>query len=336
MKQAVVTGASGFIGRALTKRLLAEGWTVYAVVRDRSRFGPQERLHVIEAEMADYERLDTLCSERDFDVFFHLAWDGTFGESFKDYHRQMKNASYAGDALLAAVRLGAKRFVLASTIVGLEAKHYMLSDGGRPRVSCIYGTAKAAGEMLCKILAYQNGMTYNTAVLASVYGDGDRSGMIQNVLIRALQRGESPRLVSGGNLYDWIYVEDVAAGLTAVAERGEPDKAYYVGHRQLRTFEELVTRTRDIVAPGVELTFGTLEDTTVTDWSLIDREALYRDTGFECTADFDESIQKTARWLAGEENMKHRRENRMGGVTPSSIYIVPFHPVHAAAGGIAA
>ena len=311
MKKVVVTGAGGFIGRALTKHLLAEGWTVYAVVRDASRIEAQDGLYVIEAAMADYDRLDSLTQERDFDAFFHLAWDGTFGESFRDYYRQMKNAAYAGDALLAAVRLGAERFVLASTIVGLEAKHYMLSDGGKPRVSCIYGTAKAAGEMLCKTLAYQNGIAFNTAVLASVYGDGDRSGMIQNVLICALQKGECPKLVSGGNLYDWIYVEDVAAGLTAVAERGKPDKTYYIGHRQLQTFEELVTRTRDIVAPEVELTFGTLEDTTAMDWTLIDRDALYRDTGFVCTADFEESIRKTARWLAREGNMTEHKMQKL-------------------------
>ena len=284
MRRAVVTGASGFIGRALTERLLAEGWTVYAVVRDASRLPGGQGLHVIEAAMAEYGRLDTLCQERGFDAFFHLAWDGTFGESFRDYHRQMKNAAYAGDALQAAVRLGAKRFIYVGTIVELEAKHYMVTDGGEPRVSCIYGTAKAAGEMLCR-------------------------------------RGECPKLVSGENLYDWIYVGDVAAALTAIADRGKGNTTYYVGHRQLQTFEELVSRTRDIVAPGVELRFGTLEDRTATDWTLIDRGALYRDTGFECTADVAESVRKTARWLAqeDEEAMEKRvKTTDVRGVTPSS------------------
>ena len=311
MRRAVVTGASGFIGRALTKRLLAEGWQVYAVVRSPEAMAdlPGEGLTVIKAELGEYDLLSERIGARGFDVFFHLAWEGTFGDSFRDYHRQMKNAAFAGDALMAAVELKAARFILAETIVELEAKHYMMQDGGQPRVSCIYGTAKAAASMVCRTLAYQNGMAFNGAVLASVYGDGDRSGMIQNVLIRALQRGESPKLVSGENLYDWIYVDDVARALIAIAEKGRPDKTYYVGHRELQTFESLVSRTRDIVAPEAELTFGTLEDKTVTDYSLIDREALYRDTGFECRADFAESIQKTAAWLLKED--KKMRKNKM-------------------------
>lgn len=299
MRKAVVTGASGFIGKALTKRLLTLGYLVYAVVRNPDKLTDiaQEHLHIIQADLTEFSRLDSLIDERNFDIFFHLAWDGTFGESFRDYHRQMKNAACSGDALIAATRLEAKRFLFVGTIVELEAKHHMLSDGGEPRISCIYGTAKSAAEMLCRTLAYQNDIPFNSAILASVYGEGDHSKMIQNVLISALQRGESPKLVSGENLYDWIYVDDVVLALIAIVEQGEANKRYYVGHQRLQSFEYLVSHTRDIVAPDVSLTFGTLQDKTVTDYSLIDRGALYKDTDFQCQADFDESIRRTAAWL---------------------------------------
>lgn len=299
MKKAVVTGASGFIGKALTQRLLEAGCQVCAVVRDTAKLAdlPQDRLEIVQAELSEYTVLHEYIADRDFDVFFHLAWDGTFGDSFRDYHQQMDNAAYAGDALMAAVRLEAKRFLFVGTVVELEAKHYMLSDGGEARISCIYGAAKAAAGIVCRTLAYQNGISYNGAVLASVYGEGDRSQMIQNVLISALQRGKSPKLIKGENLYDWVYIDDVVSALIAIAERGQKNKTYYVGHRELQTFQSLVTRTRDVVAPEVPLFFGTLQDRTVTDYSLTDRDALYRDTGFECTADFEESIQRTAAWL---------------------------------------
>ena len=94
-------------------------------------------------------------------------------------------------------------------------------------------------------------------------------------------------------------------------EKGTPERTYYVGHRELQTFEYLVSRTRDIVAPEAPLTFGTLEDKTVTDWSLIDREALYNDTGFVCKADFDESIRKTAAWLLKEDARMNEMARKM-------------------------
>lgn len=184
--------------------------------------------------------------------------------------------------------------------------------------------------MLCKTLAYQNGIDFNTAILASVYGEGDRSQMIQNVLIRALQRGESPKLASGENLYDWIYVEDVVSALIAACEQGKANKTYYVGHQELQTFEYLVTHTRDIVAPDVPLKFGTLQDKTVTDYTLIDREALYQDTGFVCRADFETSIQNTSKWLIKNgKGINMTKKNKIGeneGVNSSPVFIFMLFP----------
>lgn len=299
MKNAIVTGANGFIGRALLKKLLAEGYSVWAVVRTPQKLADMKHacLTVVAADGAEYGGLDRLVQNKGFDVLFHLAWDGVSPESHQDFQRQMNNVSYAAELLKAAKRMGVRRYILVSSIVSLEAKHYMLVDGGEPRIATIYGTAKAAAENVCKTLAYQNGLEFNTAVLANAYGEGDRSNMVQNTLIRMMQRGEEPKLADGGSLYDWIYVDDVAAGLLAVCERGIPGKAYYVGHRKLQRFEDLVSQTRDIMAPGMTLTFGTFKSKTAFDWTLIDREALYRDTGFECHEDFGESIRKTAAWL---------------------------------------
>lgn len=311
MKRAIITGASGFVGSALLKKLLAEGYSVWAVVRTPKKLTGMEceSLKVIKADKSEYGSLDQLIPDRGFDVLFHLAWEGVSSESYKDYSQQLDNAARAADLLGASVRLGVRRFVLISSIVSLEAKHYMLVNGGSPRMANVYGAAKAAAEVICKTLAYQQGIAFNVAVLASAYGKGDRSHMVQNVLIRALRRGECPKLVSGENLYDWVYVDDVASALITIAEKGAPNKTYYVGHRELQTFASLVSRTRDIVAPGVELIFGTMEDKTVMDWSMVDRTALYNDTGFICRADFDESIQRTAKWLLEEDN---RMDNESG------------------------
>lgn len=303
MKKVIVTGASGFIGKALVKRLLSEGYQVCVVVRDSNKMNDikNDNLRIVQTALNEYRNLKEQIHDDSYDVFFHLAWDGTYGESFGDYHRQLNNAAYAVDALMSAIDLSCQRFVLIGTVVQLETKHYAVVDDCEPRISCIYGAAKDAAEMVCKTLAFQNKIAFNTAILASVYGEGDQSNMIQNVLIRALLKGESPKLVSGNNLYDWIYVDDVVSALIDIAEKGAENRTYYVGHRELQTFQELVRQTRNIIAPNVELIFGESKDKSVIDYSLVDREALFRDTGFECKADFKKSILKTAQWLREQE-----------------------------------
>ena len=54
---------------------------------------------------------------------------------------------------------------------------------------------------------------------------------------------------------------------------------------------------RDIIAPGVELKFGEYKDNQCIDYSKIDLDALYNDTGFECKADFTETMMRTAKWV---------------------------------------
>lgn len=238
---------------------------------------------------------------------FHLAWDGTWGAPFKDYERQLKNAKYACDMSVEAAKLGCRRFVLAGTIVQLETLTYMLSDEGKPQYSCIYGTAKNTAAMLCRIEAEQRGMGWNTAILSSVYGEGDTSQMIENVLIKSFLSGARPRLVVGENNYDCTYVDDVAEGLIAIAERGRVNKTYYVGHRRLRTFRDIVCEIRDALAPGMELRFGEYPGTAPIDYSLIDVDALYRDTGFEPKISLNEGMARTAAWMkANNANIEER------------------------------
>ena len=54
---------------------------------------------------------------------------------------------------------------------------------------------------------------------------------------------------------------------------------------------------RDIIAPGVELKFGEYKDNQCIDYSKIDLDALYNDTGFECKANFEDTMKITSQWV---------------------------------------
>lgn len=300
MKRVIVTGASGFIGRQLLRHLLEANVEIWAIVPDPESLEDiqDDRLHIVKADFSRFDRLEEMIVERDFDVCFHLAWAGTWGKPFADYALQLNNAKAACDMIIQAAKLKCMRFILIGTIVQLEAMKYMLSDEGNPRISCTYGTAKNTAAMLCRIQAAQLGIGWNLAILSSVYGVGDRSGMIENVLIKSFMSGVRPKLVTGENNYDCTYVDDIVAGLMAIAERGKMNRTYYVGHRYLQTFRDIVCEIRDVLAPDMELTFGDYPDTTPIDYSLININALYEDTGYEPAVPLSEGVKRTAAWLS--------------------------------------
>lgn len=302
MKTAIVTGATGFIGGALTKRLLGEGVRVYAVGRDRQKL---ERLCAgggaipVQAEFGQYAALDRLIgTEADVDVFYHCAFAGGFGgQAVRDYALQPDNAKQSCAAVEGALRMGAKRFVLASTVNTVEIRSFMEREDFFPRYTCVYSTGKLAAELMGKTLARNGGMEYSAARIAMPYGEGNPAGTLPNVVMKQLCAGVRPKLIEGSGLYDLVYIDDVSGGLYAIGEAGAANRDYYIGHRRLDTFRRWIMRMRDVLAPGMELVFGEYPDAPALDYSLIDLDALYRDTGFACEADFDESIQKTAKWL---------------------------------------
>jgi dTDP-glucose 4,6-dehydratase len=300
MKKVIITGASGFIGKALTERLLKEGSTVYAVVRNKSKIKDLEKygsLVTIEAEFADYSNLPELVKEKDIDVFYHFGWEGVFGDAFMDYELQLCNAKTACDAVMAAINLKCRKFVLAGTINEYEVKKYLNMDSFEPRYTCIYATCKLASEMICKTLAYNLGIEYNAGLIAMAYGEGNRSRMLPNVIIKKFLNNEAPKLVEGNNKYDLIYIDDIVEAFISIGEKGVNQKSYYVGHRGLKTFREIVTEVKNIINTDMNLVFGEYRDNLDMDYSMIDTDALYNDTGFECKADLRESILKTAEWV---------------------------------------
>lgn len=300
MKKVIITGASGFIGKALAERLLKEGSTVYAVVRNKSGIKDLEKyssLVTIQAEFIDYSNLPELVKEKDIDVFYHFGWEGVFGDAFMDYELQLCNSKTACDAVMAAINLKCRKFVFAGTINEYEVKKYLNMDNFEPRYTCIYATCKLASEMICKTLAYNLGIEYNAGLIAMAYGEGNRSRMLPNVIIKKFLNNEAPKLVEGNNKYDLIYIDDIVEAFISIGEKGVNQKSYYVGHRELKTFREIVTDVKNIINPDMNLVFGEYRDNLDMDYSVIDTDALHNDTGFECKADLRESILKTAEWV---------------------------------------
>ncbi len=295
MKKAIVTGANGFVGGNLVDYLVEQGVEVYAIVRKKIKEDIEGKLHYIECDLKDVLSLDELLPQ-DIDCFFHLAWEGTYTNTYSDYALQAKNIVYCGDAVMLAKKIGCKKFIMTSTIAALEAMTCVVNGDAKFRYHHLYGGVKCAAEIACKTLAMQHGIEMNTVYLASIYGEGDKSKRIYNILVHNLSEGKESSFVVGEYLADWLYVKECVKGYFAVAEKGISGKSYYLGHRKLKPFKEWVTEARDIINPNVALYFGAYGADPEVDYSLVDLDALYRDTGFEAKEDFREAILNTAEW----------------------------------------
>ena len=301
MKKAIVTGAGGFIGGALTELLLSKGITVYGVdISEKAleRHTGKENFIPVIADFTKYEHLHKMIQD-DIDVFYHFARQGGYGSAFKDYRLQLNNSIADCDAISAAIRIGCKKFVFAGTVNEYEMNTYIDADYFEPRYTYVYSAVKQVSEAICKTIAHNNGIEYFAGRIAMAYGEGFKSlTSLPNVIITNLLTNTPCKLIEGKNLYDMIYIDDIVRAFYAIGENGVNMKSYYVGHRKIGTFREIIEQIAKVLNPSCPLLFGEYPDSpSGVDYKNIDTEALYRDTGFECQADFRESILKTAKWL---------------------------------------
>lgn len=299
MKSAIVTGANGFIGKAVCKVLLEKGVKTYAIVRNRDSMSEMlqyDKLVVVEADFSTYDLLPQKITEP-IDVFYHFSWEGASGSILSDYTQQIKNIQYTCDTLSVANKIGCRKFILAGTINELELMQFFQAEQQVPRPACIYGIAKLSCDLMCKTIAADLGIQYNTAIIGSCFGPGDKSKRIHNVFISSMMHGIHPKLVAATNMHDWIYIDDVADMFYAIGCKSINMKNYYIGHNQLRVLKDILLEVRDILNPEMDITFGQISAPFLIDYSLVDINSVYEDTDYRCKSDFRECILKTAEWV---------------------------------------
>lgn len=300
MKKVLVTGANGFLGNYVVHQLVNMNIETWAVVRNTNEAVTcfsDIHINVVYCNLNEILSLSEKIEDREFDCFIHLAWAGSSGDGKALYSMQLDNAKACADAALVASELGCKRFVGIGSITEKMFVPYIQKDGSRPEISSCYAVSKMTAHCLSKCVCVNRGIDFVWGYVSNVYGIGDYSRNIINILIENYYMGQSPSLTTGIQKADFIYVSDVAQAIVALAKRGRIFSSYYIGYGSPKPFKYYVQAIRNIVNPAVETGLGKKEfKGQKINFEEIDITKLYRDTGFIPQISFEEGIQKTFEW----------------------------------------
>ena len=250
---ALVTGASGFIGRRLVARLLSEGLHVSAVVRSSSVL-PAEwhgRVRVVACDDFSDGNLRRLV-DMPVDMVFHLAAYGV-----KPDHRDAGEMLRINVALPAALaRLCGEwraRMVMAGTFSEYRnpASRNLVTEDSPLQMRKLYGSSKAAGGLMASAAAHNGGTGFRLLRLFKVYGAGEAPHRLLPALVTGLSKRERVAISAGTQVLDFVHVDDVIeAMLRADAHACEKggiatwNVATGCGH-SVREFAESVARAME-------------------------------------------------------------------------------------------
>jgi nucleoside-diphosphate-sugar epimerase len=241
----LITGASGFIGGALSRQLLDGGHDVLALVR-RPGTAPAGTAAVV-ADLGDGAALARTLEQAQPECVFHLAAEIASQRS----EAKLRAVNVDGtrrllQACTALARNGESgpRFVFCSTVVTGDADGAQLSEETPLPVQTPYGRSKQEGERM----ALDSGLPAVVVRPSHVYGPG---GWYAHELIpRLRQPGRLAVIGRGENLWDVVHVDDVASALCLAAERAQPGSVYHVADDEPITFYEFMSLTAAALGVG--------------------------------------------------------------------------------------
>ncbi|MFC4950346.1 NAD-dependent epimerase/dehydratase family protein [Pseudonocardia sp. GCM10023141] len=298
----LLTGATGYLGRALLERLLADGREVRAVVRSASRGETLPAgVDVAVADLADRDGLHR--AARGCTGVLHVA--GSVGSNPAE--TRAINVEGTRSVLAAAVAAEVSRFVFTSSsaavidFTGLVTEH----PTGTPALTDPYSASKAEAERLV-LDAAADGLGATIVNPVSIYGPSPMGPSSYNSLFLAAARGAVTQVVDAP--VGWVLAADAADGHVLALEHGVPGERYVLcGEvatfgRMLHTFADLVGGSRVALrAPGSALgpdadtyarrseVYGKLPPVRIDD-------AGARALGFTPTG-VDAGLAQTARWV---------------------------------------
>ena len=253
--KALVTGATGFVGAAVARALLREGWEVQALARKGSdrRNVQQLPLMVVEGNLNDRSSLDRALEG--CDALFHVAADYRLG-AFNPQELYKTNVEGTRSILEASRQAGVRRVVYTSSVacVGIP------KDGTPGNEDTPVGVADMIGHYKrSKFLAEQVALEAPQVVIvnpSTPIGPGDIKPTPTGQMVLDAAAGRMPAYVDTG--LNVVHVDDVASGHLLAFHKGRPGERYILGGEDL-TLREILVEIAGIVGrkpPTVRLPTG--------------------------------------------------------------------------------
>ena len=326
-----VTGGAGFIGSAVCRHFVIDRGDE-VVVLDKLTYAANPaslaaledspQYHFEKVDVCDAPTIARLFQRYEPDGVLHLAAESHVDRSISDSRAFLDTNVLGTFTLLEASRaylagLGKSkadrfRFLHVSTdeVFGSLGSQGAFTEASPYDPSSPYAATKAASDHLAKAWRRTYGLPVIVSNCSNNYGPRQfPEKLIPLMILAALEGRQLPVYGDGGNVRDWLYVEDHARALGLILDRGRPGATYNVGGRNERTNIQVVREVCRLLdeshpgaAPHARLMTHVRDRPGHDRRYAIDATKLETELGWRAQETFESGLEKTVRWYATQRD----------------------------------
>lgn len=319
MRRVAVTGATGFVGANLTRRLLDDGHEVHVLLRPGHASWRIEdirtHLHIHDVDIADRGAVDGVMRRLKPAWVFHLATHGAY--SWQTDFEEIVRTNILGAMNLAeaAADVGVDVFVNTGSSSEYGYKDHAPSEAELPEPNSHYAVAKVTATMFCRFTAKQRGVRMPTLRLYSAYGPYEEARRLVPALVVKGLQSRLPPLANPDTARDYVHVNDVVDAYlcVATADLPEPGAVFNVGTGVQTTLRDMVRVTRDALGVPEEPNWGSMPDRSwdTTIWRA-DITRIRNELGWTPRYDVQTGLRETIAWFKAHPHLLKHYEREIG------------------------
>lgn len=321
----LVTGAAGFIGFHVLRRLIGRGERVigldnlnayYSIDLKRDRVaglqGSGGDFEFLEADFADNNALLSALADRSFAKIVHLGAQAGVRYSIENPHAYVQSNLVGHLNMLEVARhSGVEHFVYASSSSvygGNQSLPFRVEDRVDHPLS-LYAATKKADELISETYAHLYRLPQTGLRFFTVYGPWGRPDMAMWLFTKAIFEGRPIDVFGEGNMRrDFTYIDDIVTGVVSCLDNPPPDdgaekaggsrgphRLYNIGNNRSEELMRMIELIEQACGQAADKRLLPMQPGDVRD-TYADISAIQRDLGFAPSTKIDEGIPRFVDW----------------------------------------